>query len=427
MKRKLKIFIYKYINYEVINAVIAAITILTVCIKSNMNKNQQIQIIDWTIFSSIVFALLMTAISKLIHNILMNRLEDTIKLTNDYDELTRMYKNQMVSYDNSSASKKNLRKVEERCKAKIYIPMVCEHKLQQCVIDIQDSNDRYELPNIIREHFDELFQIHSTSKVYNKLNVRVDDWTLNNKKFVMKTSRTTFFDSLVTNRAMDYRWNNGLTVREQYEFGPILHTLKDSHLSNHLGFNGFVISSDGYIFFVKRGNKLSIGKRTYCNSVSASLNTSYALNESGHFTEDGLINSIISEIDNELKIPREGLEKFCFREHIIAAYRDIVEGGKPQLLFYVHSKWKKEEIISNFKIQTKREDKKKDTECREDGRKFLWIHKSKLDQICILPEKIVHEGKSYRMMPAVAASIVIFIEHLRWLNQKEKKESKGYE
>lgn len=427
MKRQLKRFLYYFIKCEGITATIAAIIILLVYIKCVLSNNQQVQFVDWTIFSSIIFALILTGFSKIIQNILMNRLEDSIKLTNDYEKLTRMYKSKTVSYDNSSASKNNLCKVGENYKAEIRIPVVCEHILQHCAIDIQDSNNTYGLPDIIREHFDELFQTHSTSKVYNKLMVRVDDWTLNNNNFILKTSRTTFYDSLVTNRTMDFRWNNGLTVREQFEFGPILHTLKDSRLSNHLGFNGFVESSDGYILFVKRGNKLSIGKRTYCSSVSASLNTRYALNELGQFTEEGLIDSIILEIGNELKIPQKGLEEFSFRKHIIAAYRDLVEGGKPQLLFYVHSYWTKEEIISNFKSETKREDRKKVTECREDGRKFLWIPKSKLDQLCILPEKVVHEGKSYRMMPSVTASIVIFINYLRLLNQEDIAESKEHE
>lgn len=76
---------------------------------------------------------------------------------------------------------------------------------------------------------------------------------------------------------MDFRWENKLTIREQFECGPFLHSLKDSYLSNHIGVNGFVESSDGYIIFLKRGNKLSIAKRTYATSFGEALKTKYAL------------------------------------------------------------------------------------------------------------------------------------------------------
>ena len=72
----------------------------------------------------------------------------------------------------------------------------------------------------------------------------------NTFKFV--TGRTTYYNSLVTNRAMDYSLTDGISVRELLECGPMVHSLKNSSLSNHLGFNGFVESSDGSIMLVYR-------------------------------------------------------------------------------------------------------------------------------------------------------------------------------
>ena len=64
---------------------------------------------------------------------------------------------------------------------------------------------------------------------------------------------------------------------------------------------------------------------------------------------------ILSEITNELKIKKEELEEeFSVRKHLIAAYRDIVEGGKPQLLFYVRSSLTKERIEQNFFAEVKK-------------------------------------------------------------------------
>ena len=112
--------------------------------------------------------------------------------------------------------------------------------------------------------------------------------------------------------------------------GPQMTELESSRLSNHLGFNGFIESADGYIVFVKRSMKVSIGKGTYGDSVSASLKAAYALDEKGDFTVDKLENAIIKEIESELKITEEELDKDTLS--IIAIYRDCVECGKPQFL-----------------------------------------------------------------------------------------------
>lgn len=413
MKKRAKKIIYNFIKCEGITAIIAAIVILIVFFKKSLVEKQGITIIDWTMFTSIVVALLLTSLSKIVQTLLMNKLEDSIKLTDDYEKLTSQYINDMIVYDNTSASQDNLRKFPKNRKLKICIPVICEYELEQCVIEIQDSTSKYELPDIIKEHFNELFAAHSRSKVYNQLNIRVDDWSYENKRFLIKTSRTTFFDSLVTNRAMDFHWANRLTVREQFEFGPFIHTLKESCLSNHIGFNGFVESSDGYIIFVKRGSRLSIGKGTYGNSIGASLKTKYALDGSGKLTENGLINGILCEIRNELKIPKDKLEEFSVGKHLIAAYRDLVEGGKPQLLFFIRSFWTKDMIKQNFLEEVKRTSKTNQMELLEDGRKFLWVPKIELGQMCILPDMIIYRGRSYHMMPSATASVVMLIEYLR--------------
>lgn len=72
-------------------------------------------------------------------------------------------------------------------------------------------------------------------------------------------------------------------------------------------------SSDGYIVFVKRENNLSIGKRTYGDSIGASLKTKYVLNEYGGFEQDGLKKAILKEIKNELKIKNRIWKSFLMR------------------------------------------------------------------------------------------------------------------
>ena len=70
-----------------------------------------------------------------------------------------------------------------------------------------------------QEHFDELFSAHDTSNVYNQLNIRVKSWEQEGETFQLQTMRTTYFDSLVTNRAMDFRWQSGQTIRDLCAYG----------------------------------------------------------------------------------------------------------------------------------------------------------------------------------------------------------------
>ena len=135
---------------------------------------------------------------------------------------------------------------------------------------------------------------------------------------------------------MDFPLKNGLSVRDLLELGPFLNDLSASELSNHIGYNGFIISKDGYIPFVKRKNNLSIGKNKFGASINASLKSVKALDPSTKiFTIEGFVNAILFEIGSELKLSTDALESFSIQKNLIAAYRDLVEGGKPQILFYL--------------------------------------------------------------------------------------------
>lgn len=85
----------------------------------------------------------------------------------------------------------------------------------------------------------------------------------------------------------------------------------------------------------------------------------------------GLRNGILQNIENELKIPKEYLEDFSIKNHIIAAYRDMVEGGKPQLLFFIRSSWDKDSIMQNFATILRNTNRRETEEAFEDGAKLL--------------------------------------------------------
>jgi len=382
---------------------------------------------DWfdiSFFSAIILAMGFDVIVKCLSNLILNWLEDDAKLTSDYSALVRKYKQKVFCYNNANASPENIavlkslytKKFNDKTatidQQKLFnFPIEYACNLSNRNIEIIDSDTPYTLPDEVKDRFDEIIAAHHTSVIFNQLNVRVDDWTQENNVFKIFTSRTTYFNSMVTNRAMDYKWSNGLSVRELYAYGPFFPALKESNLSNHLGFNGFVESSDGYIVFVKRGKNLSIGKGTYANSVGASLKAKYALNEDKIFNEEGLKLAMQKEIKDELKIQPDDLVSFSLEKNVIAAYRDMVEGGKPQLLFYAKSKLNKQTIEQNFNKGRKATNSKL-SPLLEDGNQLLWIKRDELPSLCITPEMMIYRQKAYKMVPSASACVAMLINHL---------------
>lgn len=406
LKLKVRDGLYFIVKNNFISVFIAAVVVV---IFLQANPGQE----DWfdiTFFSSLVCAMVLEIVAQLFSNILLNSLEDSVKLTTNYDFLVGKYKKKFFSYDNSKTAPENLNKME---KTEYTFPIEYVCSLKGCKIEIDDNPEKkYELPGLVSERFDEIFAAHKTSTIYNQLNVRADSWELEGNVFTMHTSRTTYFDSMVTNRAMDYKWSNGMSVREVFAYGPIFPELQDSKLSNHLGFNGFVESSDGYIAFIKRGKNLSIAKGTYADSVGASLKTKYALNTEWKFDEEGLRNSMLKEIDDELKVRESELEGFALDTNLIAAYRDVVEGGKPQLLFFARATVDKGTIEKNFEERRKKKKKDKYLKVLEDGSKFLWIKREELETLGITPEMMVYQGKMYKMVPSASAPIAMLMQYL---------------
>ena len=332
--------------------------------------------------------------------------EDDTKLRTDYKELIKKYRLDIPSMVKSGD---------------VVFPEIhlCSRKLTAPAFTLQinySKDQKYQLPKQIADHSSELFDAHKYSVVYNNINIRLDNltYTEQNKLVQLKCSSTTYFDLLITNRAMDYPFASKRTVREIYEPGPFISELKNSKLSNHLGFNGFVELADNKIIFVHRGKKVSIGKGTWATSIEASLKTMYALNGNYDFTEQGLSNAIRAEIMDELKI--ELPEENDYSKSIFAFYRDLVEGGKPQFLFYYKTDlYTSRDFEAHFrnvirKPGTKRANRKKQT---VDGTSFKYLSIDELKQSKILIDGIVLADKQkLNMMPSSVASVALLMESL---------------
>lgn len=371
-------------------------------------------VIELSAFSAVVLESILRGVTNFIRKLASNKVEDPSKLTTDYDGLIRTYsksKSKMIVGSETSI-----------------LPVVFESWLYDKQVVIRDNpKHEYRLPEMVVRYYDQLFSAHNTSNIYNNVNIRVNDWAIDDNQFIIQSGRTNYYSSLVTNRAMDYEIEKGITVRQLYECGPFVHPIADSALSNHIGFNGFIESADGYLAFIYRGKDVSIGKKTWATSVGASLKVKYSLDRQQVFSEKGLENGIIKEIENELRIKRHQLCPIGtqFKKIIlISAYRDLVEGGKPQLLFYAKSSLGKDEISGIFNAGNKDVKKKarriknirdkKEVQMETDGSIIKWISKSELIEVTdVFPGKIDYNGTEMAMVPSAAACVQMLKDYLK--------------
>ncbi len=362
-------------------------------------------LIDVKIFITLSSILVCSILSKLIVYIIDKKSEDFLKLTNDYVSLVNKY----------PSSKHLMPKIINNGREVIFpIIYFAKRKFEEDEFnfEINDNRNIYELPKQIKDNSNDIFKAHNLSKIYNQTNIRVDYVEYSKeKKFIINTSRTTYYDSLVTNRAMDYEWSNGKTIRDVYQPGPFFPKLTNSKLSNHLGFNGIIETGDSHIILVKRYKFLSIGKGKYGSSVSASLKTKYALkDEDDLFDENGLINSIKAEIYDELKIPSTAYNPNEIKKGILAFYLDLVEGGKPQFLFYLklNSLWNKRKVLENFKRTLKDQSKRKNKNIIDklniDGKKIKFISIKELEN-ADFDLKYIRCRKKYKTLPIISETL----------------------
>lgn len=357
--------------------------------------------LDTSVLVSFILVFICDMIATLLSRFIGKKYEDQTKLTINYGMLTQKYcRENLIEY----------------CGKKFPVICLAFRQKEDDKFDMRFcySGQKYELPQQVAQRSGYIMEAHSFSTVYNAQNVRIDDICADKNRITITYSMTTYFDSLLTNRAMDFPLEDGRTIREIYEPGPFLSPLSKSKLSNHLGFNGFIETADGKIIFVLRHGNVSIGKHTLANSIGASLKTKYCLEPDGRLNRSGISNAIRQEIHDELQL--ETSEEIDFCDTIFAFYRDIVEGGKPQFLFYYKSDAiTSEQFLKTFSAKLReKEIKKKDTVI--DGTQIICLSYSELKNCVITPKQLILPNKkaAYSMMPSAAASVVMLLDYLHF-------------
>ncbi len=225
-------------------------------------------------------------------------------------------------------------------------------------ICFHDSDEEFELPEAILENADKLMAAHAHSNVSNSTTVRLnnvkveyldaEDHVTENEeqavkeRFVLETMRTQYFHMLMTNRCMDYPFGPQMTVRKILEYQSKISPLEESKLSNQIGINGLVLTSDGYVLLEKRDRSKSTWKNKFAQPISLAMKRSdLKLAEGETVIKDGAQDAykcISNIITGTLKKNYGLLPKdytFSIQENFLGFARDLLEGGKPNLYFCV--------------------------------------------------------------------------------------------
>jgi hypothetical protein len=149
------------------------------------------------------------------------------------------------------------------------------------------------------------------------------------------TSRSNFYNHLLTNRAIDYEFEPGLSVRKIFEYGPLLNKFENTKMSNHIGINGIVQLSDGYTILPRRGTNATYSKNKITASITSPLISSHDKNGTLELTYEGLRNEVISLLHSRLYIDTEMISDSSVEVIFMGFGREIYEGGKPQFYFFV--------------------------------------------------------------------------------------------
>ncbi len=388
--------------------------------------------VDISSFTAIVLAFVLDGISKQLSKAFKSKTEDITKLTKDYDGLVKRYcrVDDFMTTCNATASEKNLRIGRKRktCKCisdstpDVYrLPVCSKISLKDSPVTILDDPQKMYIPNsYVTEHLGKVSDIHEFSNKYNATTIRMDCVTQGPAGTVFRTSRTKYYYLLMTNRSIDYQIN-GLSYRELFEEGPFLRDLEHSTLSNHIGYNGYIETADGQFIFIKRNHHVSVGKDTLQTSVSASLKAKYALDQEQMLTKEGIMHAIVQETIDELHLSNlSGFESkkaalfdaFTFENSVLYFYRDLVEGGKPQLMFYMKLDLLSSEIKQAFTNAPKKRTKENLSKTDSDGHNILLVSREDMSEIYATPDCFVIKGVAYQATPSAVATYLMMMEHL---------------
>lgn len=189
-------------------------------------------------------------------------------------------------------------------------------------------NEAFRLPIFIEMNQPQLLKAHLMSHIENKNTLRLKDIVIEDNKIELQVQKTSYYNHLVTNRAIDYALSEHLTLRKMYEPGPTVKPLNESVFSNHIGINLMLITNDHYTVCPKRKYNATYSK----NRLTSSVAIGYGIKSYEDVSLADMKLQMLAAIHTKLHIPDQHIPHTDQIEFIGIA-RSIYEGGKPQFYF----------------------------------------------------------------------------------------------
>ncbi len=275
----------------------------------------------------VVVGFLFSSVFLYILRLVLDIFEDFLKINYDTDYLLKVYNG-----DN------NYKKSLELNKTKVefaYAESLVNRGYSFKVVD--DKNKMFQLDDFVMENYPTIFSAHSSSVKVNSKTVRLDKFELDGDTCTMYLSRSTVFNHLVTNRAIDFDIFEGATLRDIYEYGPNLSSYEDSKMSNHIGINALVFLSDGRILVPRRNRSSTISKNQITSSIAVKLDCpkgNDGVIDADYLMRDTILDNLIARV----RIRKDGIDPKNVDIHFLGFGQNVYEGGKPQFYYAVFLK-----------------------------------------------------------------------------------------
>ncbi len=274
------------------------------------------------VFGTIVGFLFSTVLLYII-KVVFNSFEDLIKINYNTEQLLKLYRGD-PSY------RKELR-YGNTSRTFAYADRLINNGQTFEVVD--DPEKAFSPDDFVMENYSTIFSAHSNSTKFNGTTIRLDRFEEENGHCKFYLSRSTVFHHLVTNRAIDYILFDNVTLRDMYEYGPVLNPLEESKMSNHIGINALVFLSDGRLLVPRRKKDSTVSKNRVTSSIAVKLD--FPAGKRVVDTEHLMRGTIIDNLGARLNLSRDQLNLDQIEIDFLGFGQNIYEGGKPQFYYAV--------------------------------------------------------------------------------------------
>ncbi len=226
-----------------------------------------------------------------------------------------------------------------------YLPCVQGGEVKE--LTVEDTNDyRFQLDPIIVANYAAIIAAHRGSFIKNIPMIRLDGYTMQEGRLSLHVSRTMFYNDLVTNRSIDYKFSGDLTVRDIFESRPYMSSFEESRMSNHIGINALVFHGDELILSHRGANStmskggvtaaLALGLSEWDIRHSQELKQKEALVQPSDLTHGVVLeklSGLFADLSYDAIRALFAANKICV--YFLGFGQLVYTGGKPQFYYAI--------------------------------------------------------------------------------------------